>query len=358
MKMLVTGGAGFIGSSLVRMLIAETDHNVVVVDKLTYAGSREALAPAAESSRYRFEQVDICDRDNIERILDQYRPDTIVHLAAESHVDRSIDGPANFVETNIGGTFNLLERSRAYWCRLDGPKKKGFRFVHVSTDEVFGDLGEEGGKFRESTPYAPSSPYSATKAAADHLVRAWHRTYGLPVIVTNCSNNYGPYQFPEKLIPHMVLNALEGKALPIYGTGKQVRDWLYVEDHARALYRILKDGKAGETFIIGARSPVRNVDLVGQLCDLLEIVAPDKPAGVSRYRDLIEHVEDRPGHDLHYEIDPLKIERDLGWRPVVSFDSGLRKTVDWILRNRAWYATVTANVYTRERLGLSVAQAG
>lgn len=352
-RILVTGGAGFIGSAVVRYILAETPDSVVVVDKLSYAGNLASLAPVAADPRFAFEQVDICQRDELDRVLARYQPDLIMHLAAESHVDRSIDGPIAFVETNIVGTYQLLEAARHYWSALDGAKRTGFIFHHISTDEVFGDLHDSEAKFTETTPYAPSSPYSATKASSDHLVRAWLRTYGLPVIVTNCSNNYGPYHFPEKLIPLMIINALAGKALPVYGNGGQIRDWLYVEDHARALYQVVTEGKVGETYNIGGHNERRNIEVVETLCALLEELAPEKPVGVSRYRDLITYVADRPGHDLRYAIDAGKIERELGWRPQESFESGMRKTVCWFLNNPGWWQSILNGSYKLERLGLS-----
>ena len=351
---LVTGGAGFIGSAVVRHLIGETPHRVVNVDKLTYAGNLDSLAKSAANPRYAFEQVDICDRRELDRVLRAHQPDCIMHLAAESHVDRSIDGAGAFIATNIVGTYTLLEASRDYWRQLPESRRGEFRFHHVSTDEVYGDLAETGGLFVESTPYSPSSPYAASKASSDHLVRAWRRTYGLPVIITNCSNNYGPYQFPEKLIPLMILNALEGKPLPVYGRGNQVRDWLYVEDHARALVTVLLRGFIGETYNVGGHNERRNLDVVHTLCDLLDAYPEARPKGVSSYRDLVTFVSDRPGHDLRYAIDAGKIERELGWVPAETFESGLRKTVDWYLQNRVWCRRVQDGSYRRERLGLAV----
>jgi dTDP-glucose 4,6-dehydratase len=349
---LVTGGAGFIGSALVRQIVRETPDRVVNLDKLTYAGNLESLAEAAASPRHALEQVDICDRREVERVFRAHQPDVVIHLAAESHVDRSIDGPAAFIETNIVGTYVLLDVAREYWKGLEGARAADFRFHHVSTDEVYGDLADSGGRFTESTPYAPSSPYSASKASADHLARAWRRTYGLPVIITNCSNNYGPYQFPEKLIPLMILNALEGRPLPVYGRGDQVRDWLHVEDHARALYKTATEGRPGETYNIGGGNEHRNVDVVRRICELLEEFAPDKPAHVSRYDQLVTYVQDRPGHDRRYAIDAGKIGRELGWTPVESFETGLRKTVEWYLGNTRWCERVQDGSYRRERLGL------
>ncbi|UYU31877.1 dTDP-glucose 4,6-dehydratase [Siccibacter colletis] len=349
---LVTGGAGFIGSAVVRHIISNTQDRAVVVDKLTYAGNLNSLTPVSDSERFTFEQVDICDRAALDSVFTRYQPDVVMHLAAESHVDRSIDGPAAFIETNIVGTYTLLEAARQYWNALEAEKKSAFRFHHISTDEVFGDLHGTDDFFTETTPYAPSSPYSASKAGSDHLVRAWLRTYGLPTLVTNCSNNYGPYHFPEKLIPLMILNALSGKPLPVYGNGQQIRDWLYVEDHARALYLVATEGKCGETYNIGGHNEQKNLDVVMTLCDLLEELVPQKPAGVAHYRDLVTFVTDRPGHDLRYAIDASKIERELGWRPAETFESGLRKTVQWYLNNEAWWKQVLDGSYQGERLGL------
>jgi len=328
---LITGGAGFIGSAVIRYILRHTAHRVVNVDKLTYAGNLAAVAEVSSDPRYAFERIDICDAHAVRRVFAQYRPAAVMHLAAESHVDRSIEGPAPFISTNIVGTYTLLEVAREYWSSLDDAGRTAFRFHHVSTDEVYGDLDGSDALFTEDTPYAPSSPYSASKAAADHLVRAWHRTYGLPVLITNCSNNYGPYQYPEKLIPLVIRNALAGRPLPVYGRGDQVRDWLYVEDHARALYAVLTRGRVGETYNIGGHNEQRNIDVVRQICALLEELAPDKPAGVRRYEDLITFVPDRPGHDRRYAIDASKIARELGWMPQETFASGLRKTVQWML---------------------------
>lgn len=355
MKILITGGAGFIGSALIRYIIAHTNASVVNVDKLTYAGNLESLADASLSSRYTFEQVDICDGAAIKRVFDAHQPDAVMHLAAESHVDRSIDGPAAFIETNIVGTYILLQEARSYWQGLDAERKGLFRFHHISTDEVYGDLEDPKALFTEETPYAPSSPYSASKASSDHLVRAWYRTYGLPVLVSNCSNNYGPYHFPEKLIPHMILNALKGKALPVYGNGQQVRDWLYVEDHARALYQVVTRGQVGETYNIGGHNEKRNLEVVETLCDLLEELAPENLNSclhrAGGFRSLITFVADRPGHDLRYAIDAGKIERELDWKPEENFESGLRKTVAWYLENETWWSRVLSGAYTLERLG-------
>lgn len=349
---LVTGGAGFIGSAVVRHIIQDTPYHVVNLDKLTYAGNLESLNSVSDSPRYQFEQADICDRSAMERIFAQYRPDVVMHLAAESHVDRSIDGPAAFIETNIIGTYTLLEAARNYWNVLEPQAKAAFRFHHISTDEVYGDLEGPDSLFTETTPYAPSSPYSASKASSDHLVRAWRRTYGLPTLITNCSNNYGPFHFPEKLIPLMILNALAGKPLPVYGKGEQIRDWLYVEDHARALVKVATEGAVGETYNIGGHNERKNIDVVHTLCDLLEELVPNKPAGVAHYRDLITYVADRPGHDLRYAIDASKIAHDLGWVPQETFESGIRKTVIWYLENETWWRRVQDGSYAGERLGL------
>jgi dTDP-glucose 4,6-dehydratase len=356
MKILVTGGAGFIGSAVVRHLINDTEHSVVNVDKLTYAGNLQSVAPVSGSDRYRFEKVDICNRTELQRVFQTHQPDAVMHLAAESHVDRSIDGAGEFIQTNIVGTFELLEAARAYWMQLDPERKEHFRFHHISTDEVFGDLHGSDDLFTETTAYAPSSPYAASKASSDHLVRAWHRTYGLPVLVTNCSNNYGPYHFPEKLIPLMILNALEGKPLPVYGDGQQIRDWLYVEDHARALVTVLTQGQIGETYNIGGHNEKKNLEVVQTICALMEELHPEKPKGLNRYADLINFVKDRPGHDLRYAIDASKIQRELGWVPVETFESGLRKTVQWFLDDREWWQRVLDGSYQRERLGMGDAK--
>lgn len=351
MKLLVTGGAGFIGSAVIRHIIENTSDSVVNVDKLTYAGNLESLTSVTNDDRYAFEQVDICNRAELERVFAEHKPDAVMHLAAESHVDRSIDGPAAFIETNIVGTYTILEVTRAYWSQLPDAEKQAFRFHHISTDEVYGDLEGTDDLFTETTSYEPSSPYSASKASSDHLVRAWLRTYGLPTIVTNCSNNYGPYHFPEKLIPLMILNAIDGKPLPVYGDGMQIRDWLYVEDHARALYKVVTEGEIGETYNIGGHNEKANIEVVKTICSLLEEFVPKKPEGVQQYQDLITYVTDRPGHDVRYAIDASKIERELGWRPEESFETGIRKTVEWYLNNKQWWSRVLDGSYSLERLG-------
>ena len=351
MKVVVTGGAGFIGSAVVRLLCGMRDVDVVNVDKLTYAGNLESLKPIGNTARYTFRQVDICDRAAVRNVFQQEQPDAVMHLAAESHVDRSIEGPESFLQTNLIGTGTLLQAALSYWRELDADKRRNFRFLHVSTDEVYGDLGNTGGMFVETTPYAPSSPYAATKAGSDHLVRAWERTYGLPVLVTNCSNNYGPYQFPEKLIPHMILNALSGKPLPVYGDGRQVRDWLYVEDHARALWEVLTRGKVGETYNIGGHNEQRNIDVVRTICAILERAVP-ATAARTLFEDLITYVTDRPGHDTRYAIDATKIGTDLRWTPSETFASGLEKTVHWYLENRGWWQRVLDGSYRLERIGI------
>ena len=356
MKILVTGGAGFIGSAVIRHIIANTQDSVVNLDKLTYAGNLESLLEVSGNPRYAFEQVDICNHEALDRVLNEHQPDAIMHLAAESHVDRSIDGPAEFIQTNIVGSYTLLEAARAYWNKLDEAAKQAFRFHHISTDEVYGDLPHPSDTqdaaqhlFTETTSYAPSSPYSASKASSDHLVRAWLRTYGFPILITNCSNNYGPYHFPEKLIPLVILNALEGKPLPIYGKGDQIRDWLYVEDHARALYTVATQGKVGETYNIGGHNELQNLEVVHTICKILDELVPT----TSRYESLITYVADRPGHDRRYAIDASKIEQELGWKPQETFESGIRKTVQWYLDNQQWCQRVQDGSYQRERLGVT-----
>jgi dTDP-glucose 4,6-dehydratase len=349
MRILLTGGAGFIGSAVVRQLIRETDHEVVDVDKLTYAGNLESLAEALDDPRHHFERVDIRDADEVHRVFEQYRPGAVMHLAAESHVDRSIDGPGEFVRTNVDGTFTLLQAARAYWGGLEGGARDRFRFLHVSTDEVYGSLGPEG-YFTEETPYDPRSPYSASKAASDHLARAWHHTYGLPTMVTNCSNNYGPYHFPEKLIPLVILNAKAGKPLPVYGKGDNIRDWLYVDDHARALRLVLEKGVPGETYNIGGHNERTNISVVREICSLLDEMRPDSPH--VPHAKLIAFVADRPGHDRRYAIDAGKIDRELGWRPRETFETGLRRTVAWYLADEDWCRNVQSGGYRQERLGL------
>ena len=353
MKILVTGGAGFIGSAVVRHIIENTQDEVRVMDCLTYAGNLESLATVADSERYSFTQTDITDAKSVSEQFSEFRPDIVMHLAAESHVDRSIDGPAAFIQTNVIGTFTLLEAARHYWSGLGEAQKQAFRFHHISTDEVYGDLHGTDDLFTEETPYAPSSPYSASKAGSDHLVRAWNRTYGLPVVVTNCSNNYGPYHFPEKLIPLTILNALAGKPLPVYGNGEQIRDWLYVEDHARALYKVATEGKSGETYNIGGHNERKNIDVVRTICAILDKVVAQKPANITHFADLITFVTDRPGHDLRYAIDATKIQRDLGWVPQETFESGIEKTVHWYLNNQTWWQRVLDGSYAGERLGLN-----
>lgn len=356
MKILVTGGAGFIGSAVIRHVIRNTNDSIVNIDKLTYAGNLDSLVDVSESERYSFEKIDICNRIELDRIFDEYKPDAVMHLAAESHVDRSITGPAAFIETNIVGTYTLLEATRYYWNKLEEEAKQAFRFHHISTDEVYGDLPHPDEvdpcstlpMFLETTSYEPSSPYSASKASSDHLVRAWLRTYGLPTMVTNCSNNYGPYHFPEKLIPLVILNALEGKPLPIYGKGDQIRDWLYVEDHARALYKVVTQGEVGETYNIGGHNEKQNLEVVQTICSILDTLVPkDSP-----YAEQITYVQDRPGHDRRYAIDSSKMKRDLGWIPTETFETGLRKTVQWYIDNSVWCQHVQDGSYQRERLGV------
>jgi len=356
-KILVTGGAGFIGSAVVRHIINETQDSVINVDKLTYAGNLESLVDVAASERYAFVQADICDQSAMISIFEQHQPDAVMHLAAESHVDRSITGPAAFVETNVVGTYTLLEATRQYWANLEPTRKAAFRFHHISTDEVYGDLPHPDEwkedaplpLFTENTPYAPSSPYSASKASSDHLVRAWQRTYGLPTLVTNCSNNYGPYHFPEKLIPLVILNALEGKPLPVYGKGDQIRDWLYVEDHARALYKVVTEGIVGETYNIGGHNEKKNIDVVQKICELLDKMVPKKET----YKNQISYVTDRPGHDRRYAIDASKISKELNWQPDETFETGIAKTIRWYLSNTDWCQRVQDGTYQRERLGIN-----
>jgi len=358
MKILITGGAGFIGSAVVRHIINNTQDAVINVDKLTYAGNLESVKEVSDSERYQFFKLDICDTDGLLKVMNECAPDAIMHLAAESHVDRSITGPADFVQTNVVGTYSLLEAARQYWSSLGEEKKQAFRFHHISTDEVYGDLphpDETSGElplFTEITPYAPSSPYSSTKAASDHLVRAWGRTYKLPVIITNCSNNYGPYHFPEKLIPLTILNALAGKPLPVYGNGAQIRDWLYVEDHARALYQVVTKGRVGETYNIGGHNEKKNIDVVKTICHILNEIVTVKPTGITDFNTLITFVTDRPGHDLRYAIDASKIQKQLGWTPQESFESGIEKTIKWYLNNENWWKRVQDGSYAGERLGL------
>ncbi|WP_101758448.1 dTDP-glucose 4,6-dehydratase [Oceanicoccus sp. KOV_DT_Chl] len=353
MKILVTGGAGFIGSAVIRHIIANTDDHVINVDKLTYAGNLASLAEVESSGRYQFFQQDICDSQGMNNVISETQPDAVMHLAAESHVDRSIDGPGEFIQTNIVGTYTLLEVVRNYWQDLANEKKENFRFHHISTDEVYGDLEDDGSLFLESTPYAPSSPYSASKAGSDHLVRAWQRTYGLPVIITNCSNNYGPYHFPEKLIPHIILNALNGEPLPVYGDGQQIRDWLYVEDHAKALHLVVTRGGVGETYNIGGHNEKKNIEVVNTICNILEELAPSSNNSHldSSYSSLITFVKDRPGHDQRYAIDAGKIQRELGWSPQESFESGIRKTVQWYLDQPQWWQQVLDGSYRLARIG-------
>ena len=350
-KLLITGGAGFIGSAVIRHIINNTEHSVINVDKLTYAGNLESLESIENNDRYSFEQVDICDATEIKRLFNTHQPDIVMHLAAESHVDRSIDGPGEFIQTNIVGTYVLLEEARDYWSNLEGNKKDIFRFHHVSTDEVYGDLEGTDDLFTEDTAYAPSSPYSAAKASSDHLVRAWQRTFKFPTLITNCSNNYGPYQFPEKLIPLIILNALEAKNLPIYGDGKQIRDWLYVDDHARALLHVALTGKIGETYNIGGHNEMQNIEVVRTVCSILDELVPSKLESIKRYEELIIYVGDRAGHDIRYAIDATKIENELGWTPDETFETGIRKTVQWYLDNNIWCERVQDGSYQRERLG-------
>ena len=349
---LVTGGAGFIGSALIRHIIKDNQHRVVNVDKLSYSGNLESLESIDQNKDYIFEQVDICDENELNRVFKKNKPDVVMHLAAESHVDRSIDGPGDFIQTNIVGTFKLLEQSKIYWQSLVGNKKENFRFLHVSTDEVYGDLEGTSDFFSEDTSYDPSSPYSASKASSDHLVRAWFRTYGLPVLITNCSNNYGPCQFPEKLIPHVILNALEGKNLPIYGDGKQIRDWLYVDDHVHALMSVVLNGNVGETYNIGGSNEIQNIEVVKKICNILDKLISNKLNGMASFSELISYVKDRPGHDVRYAINANKINRDLGWKPKESFESGILKTVEWYLTNNEWCENIQNGSYKLERLGV------
>jgi len=351
-KLLITGGAGFIGSAIIRHIIDNTNHSVVNVDKLTYAGNLESLESIENDARYAFEQVDICDANEIKRVFDKYQPDMVMHLAAESHVDRSIDGPGEFIQTNIVGTYVLLEEARGYWLGLEDNKKDSFRFHHVSTDEVYGDLEGTADLFTEETSYAPSSPYSAAKASSDHLVRAWQRTFKLPTLITNCSNNYGPYQFPEKLIPLIILNALEGKDLPIYGDGKQIRDWLYVDDHARALLHVALTGEVGETYNIGGHNELENIEVVKIVCNILDELVPSQLDGIKQYEQLIVYVGDRAGHDVRYAIDATKIDDELNWTPDETFATGIKKTVKWYLENTIWCGRVKDGSYQGERLGV------
>ncbi len=351
-ELLITGGAGFIGSAVIRHIIDNTEYSIVNVDKLTYAGNLESLESIEDSARYTFEQVDICNAAEIKRVFNEHQPDIVMHLAAESHVDRSIDGPGEFIQTNIVGTYVLLEEARDYWLGLEGDKKDNFKFHHVSTDEVYGDLEGTDDLFTEETSYAPSSPYSAAKASSDHLVRAWQRTFKFPTLITNCSNNYGPYQFPEKLIPLIILNALEGKDLPIYGNGKQIRDWLYVDDHARALLHVALTGEIGETYNIGGHNELQNIDVVKTVCSILDELVPSKIDGIEQYEQLITYVGDRAGHDVRYAIDATKIDKELNWTPDETFATGIKKTVQWYLDNKIWCEHVQDGSYQGERLGV------
>ncbi|MEC7864409.1 MAG: dTDP-glucose 4,6-dehydratase [Pseudomonadota bacterium] len=351
---LITGGAGFIGSALIRHIIKYTKHTVVNVDKLAYSGNLQSLKSIEESENYTFEHVDICDSKELLRVFTQNQPDIIIHLAAESHVDRSIDDPSDFIQTNIVGTYTLLEQSKIYWYSLEASKKENFRFLHVSTDEVYGDLVGTSKFFSEDSNYGPSSPYSASKASSDHLVKAWHRTYDLPVLITHCSNNYGPYQFPEKLIPHVILNALVGKNIPIYGDGKQIRDWLYVDDHVYALMNIVLNAKVGETYNIGGNNELQNIEVVKKVCSILDELMPNKLNGMNSFSDLISYVKDRPGHDVRYSINNSKVKKDLGWKPKKNFETGIRKTVEWYLNNKVWCENIQNGSYQLERIGVIV----
>ena len=351
---LVTGGAGFIGSELVRQIVTDAKFRVVNIDKLTYSGNLQSLVSIKNNENYIFEKIDICDENELNRVFKENRPEIVIHLAAESHVDRSIDRPQDFIHTNIVGTFALLEQTRNYWQKLEGQKKESFRFLHVSTDEVFGDLNGKNDFFSEDTAYDPSSPYSASKASSDHLVRAWYRTYKLPVLITNCSNNYGPYQFPEKLIPHIILNAIESKDLPIYGDGKQIRDWLYVSDHVSAILTVVEKGEVGQTYNIGGNNEVQNIEVVEKICDILDELIPNRLNGLDSYRDLITYVQDRPGHDIRYAIDNTKIRSQLGWEPIENFKSGIQKTVEWYLANLSWSDDIKNGNYKLERLGVKI----
>jgi len=351
---LITGGAGFIGSALIRYIIKNTKHTVVNVDKLTYSGNLESLESIEVSKNYIFEQVDICNENELLRIFRKNQPDIVMHLAAESHVDRSIDDPGDFIQTNIVGTAILLEQSKNYWQSLKSSKKENFRFLYVSTDEVYGDLAGKSSFFTETSSYRPSSPYSASKASSDHLVRAWYRTYDLPVLITHCSNNYGPCQFPEKLIPHTILNSLAGKNLPVYGDGKQIRDWLYVDDHVFALMNIVQNAKVGETYNIGGNNEIQNIEVVKKVCSILDELIPNKLNGMSSFSELITYVKDRPGHDVRYAINANKINKDLGWAPQENFESGIRKTVEWYINNKAWYENIQNGSYQLERLGVNL----
>ena len=350
-KILITGGAGFVGSALIRHIINNSKHRVINVDKLTYAGNLESLKSVENNPRYIFEQVDICNSIEIFKVFNTYQPDLVIHLAAETHVDRSIDSPDKFIQTNIFGTYTLLETTRNYWLNLNKDKKNNFKFLHVSTDEVYGDLGPADAPFTEKTPYSPNSPYSATKASSDHLVRAWQRTFKLPTLITNCSNNYGPYQFPEKFIPFMIINALEGKALPIYGNGKQVRDWLHVDDHVRALLCVAFDGKIGESYNIGGYNELQNIEVAKIICSILDELVPSKFKGIIKYEQLIKYVEDRPGHDVRYAIDASKMAKELNWEPSEIFTTGIKSTIEWYLKNKIWYNQVKKGNYQGQRLG-------